>query len=695
MKVTKVVLSLALALSLSSQVNAQNNRKLRLADTAFEAAEYHRAQELYKNAYSSSSDRNEKQEISFKMAECARLTGNYRQAESYYKRTVKMRYEDPVAMLYLAQAQHNLGKFDEALEFYKKYQTAVPGDVRANEGIVACNLAIEWMENPTRYDVINMKSLNSRQNDFSPAYANKDYTQLYFSTTREGVVGARVSKQTGEYFPDIYETNKEKQRKSRKKGAKKEAPKWSDPISIDEEADEIIINTEHEEGVMSLNVRGNIMYYTKADFVKKEYNGRRIYKSRRKGGKWEEGVRVELPVDSLVDVQHPALSPDEKTLYFSAEMEGGYGGADIWYSVYNKRKKNWTKPKNLGPLVNTAGNEAFPYVHQDGTLFFASTGHPGLGGYDVFRVSKDANDQYGPVENMKYPINSTYDDFGLVFEGTEYKNGFLTSNRKGGRGGDDIYSVKLADVIFELKGQVTENEQGKPLVGVNVKLVGSNGTVFDVITDKDGNYEFESKNIEKDVDYELSFGKDTYLPSLENFTTNGLTINDFERTDDGFKYSKTRDVEMKYDREPVVLPLLQFDFASAELRTSAKADLDKLKRVLETNPDLIIELRAHTDHIGGEEANQILSQKRAESCVAYLADLGIASDRMQALGMGETEPYVIKENDGVFKEGDVLTEAYIGKLKRKSDKDKARQYNRRTDFKRVIEEKKAEEFGEY
>ena len=694
MKVTKVVLSLAIALSLTSQLNAQN-RKLRLADTAFESAEYHRAQELYKNAYSKSSDRNEKQEISFKMAECARLTGNYRQAESYYKRTVKMRYEDPVAMLYLAQAQHNLGKFDQALEHYQKYQAAVPGDVRANEGIVACNLAIEWMDNPTRYDVINMKSLNSRENDFSPAYANKDYTQVYFSTTREGVVGARVSKQTGEYFPDIYETNKEKQRRSRKKGAKKAAPKWSDPISIDEKADEIIINTEHEEGVMSLNERGNIMYYTKADFVKKEYNGRRIFKSRRKGGKWEEGQVVELPIDSLVDVQHPAISPDEKTLYFSSEMEGGYGGTDIWYSVYNKRKKNWTKPKNLGPLVNTAGNEAFPYVHKDGTLFFASTGHPGLGGYDVYRSNKDKNDQFGAVENMKYPINSTYDDFGLIFEGDEYKSGFVTSNRKGGRGGDDIYSVKLADVIFKLDGQVTDNELGKPMVGVNVKLVGSNGTVFDVITDKDGNYEFESENIEKEVEYELSFSKETYLSKLENYTTVGLTINDFERTDDGFEYVTSRDVVLTYDREPVVLPHLEFDFASSELRTSAKADLDKLKRVLDTNPDLVIELRAHTDHIGGEEANQTLSQARAQSCVDYLISLGISQERMKALGMGETEPYVIKEDVGAFKKGDVLTETYISKLKRNADKDKARQMNRRTDFKKVVEEKKAVEFGEY
>lgn len=707
MKISKIFLGAALALMTVSASFAQSSKRTRKADEAYKNAEFHKAKELYKLAYSRSGDKNEKKYISFQMAECARLTGNYRQAENYFKRTVKMRYDDPVAILYLAQAQQNLAKYEEAKENYQKYTKIVPNDKRGTEGYEGCVYALDMISNPTRYVVENAKALNSRGLDFSPAWGKKDYTVLFFSTTREGVIGARTSDQTGEYFSDIWATEIEKKRKKRSKSGankKKEGPKWTAPVSLGEfgssDKGEETINTKHEEGSVSLNPRANIMYYTQAVYEKKFYDGRRIFVSKRKGGGWEEGQEVVFPYEKedstlFLDFAHPAIHPDERTLFFVADLEGGYGGTDIWYSIYDKRKKKWTKPKNVGPEVNTAGNEVFPTVHLDGTLFFASTGHAGLGGYDLYRAEMKNSGRYGNVKNMGYPINSSYDDFGLIFKGNDYKEGFMTSNRKGGKGRDDIYTVKLMGTLFKVNGQLIEQEKNEPMAGVTVKLEGSNGQVIDVTTDKEGNYAFDPEQLEKDVDYDLSFIADGYKSNVQKFTTKGLTIADFERTEDGYLHEISVNGKLIRDRLPVVLPRIEYDFNSADLRESAKGDLDHLVRVLETNPELRIKLRSHTDHIGGVARNNELSQQRAQACVDYLISKGIAAERLEAEGLGKSEPYTMPEDHGRLKKGTVLTPKYVSTLPGYWNKI-ARQYNRRTDFTEleplIIKEEK---FGEY
>ncbi len=704
MKISKIFLGSALVLMAASTAVAQSKRT-RKADAAYESAEFHKAKELYKTAYSRSGDKNEKKYISFQMAQCARRTGNYRQAENYFKRTVKMRYDDPIALLYLAQAQQNLAKYDDAKENFTKYSKIVPGDVRGNEGFEGCLYAMEMIANPTQYIVENAKTINSRGLDYSPAWGKKDYSVLFFSTTREGVIGTRTSDQTGQYFADIWATEIEKKRKKRSRSTKKkEGPKWVSPVSLGEfgssDKGEETINTKHEEGAVSLNPRANVMYYSRAVYEKKVYDGRRIFVSKRKGGGWEEGREIVFPYDNgdttnFIDYVHPAIHPDEKTLFFVADLEGGYGGTDIWYSIYDKRKKKWTKPMNAGPEVNTEGNEVFPTVHLDGTLFFSSTGHSGLGGYDLFRAEMKTN-RYGDVKNMGVPVNSSYDDFGLIFKGNDYREGFMTSNRKGGKGLDDIYKVKLLGTLFKVHGQLIDTETNEPMPGVTVKLEGSNGQVIDVSTDKDGNYAFDPEQLEKDVDYDLSFIADGFKGNVQKFSTKNLTINDFEKTDEGYLREVEVNTELIRDRLPVVLPHIEYDFSSADLRPSAMVDLDHLARVLQTNPELRIKLRAHTDHIGNDSGNQELSQKRAQACVDYLISKGIASERLEAEGMGESEPYTMTEEDGYLKKGKKLTAKYVMSIPFKRWSDKARQYNRRTDFETleplVIKEEK---FGEY
>ena len=697
MRLSKIVFLFIATLAISSSSFAQG-RQLKKAEIAYDQYEFHKAMVHFKRAYSKSSDRTQKIEMSFKLAECARRIGNYRQAESYYKRTIKMRYDDPIALLYLAMMQRNLGKFDDAIKTFTQYSEKVPEDVRAQEAIESCELALEWTENPTRYAVSNMKGLNSKNDDRMPAFANNDYTLLLFTTARKGVTGRKISDQTGQFFTDIWATELEKSKKKRGGSSKKQPKaKWTEPLSLGEYfGTEDVINTNSDEGAVALNERGNLMYFTRAMMKKNEAHVPRIYSAIKKGGEWEEPLELSLPIDSSYMVIFPCLSPDEKTLYFVSDMPGGEGDFDIWMSEYNKRKDSWAEPVNLGPEVNTEGPEIAPFLHKDGTLFFASKGHVGMGGFDIFRATKRPSGQFGKVKNMKYPINSSYDDFGIIFSGKDAMNGFYTSNRRGGRGGDDIYEVKLSDLKFKMEGILVDTETSDPLLGVSIHIEGSDGSSFDAITNKDGFFNLGDEAIKQGVEYEVTYSKDSYVTVNDTVTTQDLTIHDFESTDEGFLYTIAVDLSMKVYRLPVVLPQIEYDLGSAELRDMAIKDLDNLVGVLETNPDLRIQLRSHTDFRSGDDFNLVLSQKRADACVSYLIEQGIDATRLEAVGMGESEPLTLQDDRSGFAKGDVLSQEFIESIRSKRRRNLAHQMNRRTDFKELeLDPVDAKKYGSY
>lgn len=696
MRFTKILFLLIATIAISQNSLAQG-KLLKKAHVAFEQYEFHKAMDFYKRAYSKSSDRTQKIEMSFKLAECARRIGNYRQAESYYKRTIKMRYDDPIALLYLAMMQRNLGKFEDAIETFNLYSEKVPEDLRAQEAIEACELAQDWTDNPTRYAVANMKSINSKQDDRMPAFGNKDNTQLFFTTARKGVNGKKLSAQTGQYFTDVWVTELEKSKKKRGKGKKQAKPKWKEPQSLGEFLGvDDVVNTKFDEGAVSLNERGNLMYFNRAMMKKNEAHLPRVFSAIKKGGEWEEPTEISLPVDSNYMVIFPCLSPDEKVLYFVSDMPGGEGDFDIWMSEYNKRKDTWGEPINLGPEVNTDGKEIAPYIHKDGTLFFSSKGHVGMGGFDIFRAIKRPSGQYGKVKNMKYPVNSSYDDFGIIFSGKDAISGFLSSNRKGGRGGDDIYEVKLSDLKFKMEGILIDTESTDPLQGVSIHIEGSDGSSFDAITNKKGFFSFGDEAISQGVEYEVTYTKDTYVTVNDTVSTQELTIHDFETSDEGFLYTIAVDLSMKVYRLPVVLPHIEYDLGSSELREMAMKDLDKLVDVLTTNPDLRIQLRSHTDYRSSDEFNLELSQKRAEACVNYLIEQGIDGGRLEPVGMSESEPITLQEDRKGLKKGDVLTQEFIESIRSRRLRETAHQMNRRTDFKQIesdpVDSKK---YGQY
>jgi peptidoglycan-associated lipoprotein len=338
-----------------------------------------------------------------------------------------------------------------------------------------------------------------------------------------------------------------------------------------------------------------------------------------------------------------------------------------------KEKRNgWSKPINMGPAINTPGDEVFPFLHSDGDLYFASSGHVGMGGLDIFKAIADENGTYTSVTNMKYPINSSADDFGIIVEKSG-ERGYLTSNREGGKGGDDIYQFELPPLEFKLNGILTDSKTGAILTGITVQLINTEGIKSNVVTDNTGRYTADLQPLSS---YEIVVHTEGYLKKTSFVTTENM------------HYNKTFIIDLNVDpiQKEIILPRIEYDFAKWDLREQSIEDLDLLVLTLKDNPNIVIELRSHTDFIGPDKQNNSLSQKRADVCVQYLIDNGIESDRLVAVGMGESEPYTIEKKDGRFKEGDVLTQSYIKKIRFKKNKEKAHQYNRRTSFKVLRED---------
>ena len=637
------------------EVSAQKkSRKMVKADQAFTLEQYNKAAELYQKAYQSTKSRSIKSEIIFKQAECYRFSGNIKRAESYYKRAIKAKYPDVLVYLKYADMLRMNGNYEEAKDQYQKYIQLNPSDVTGEMGLKSCNYAISWLDNRTRYKVEIMPLVNSRFSDFSPSFGNGEYSEIYFTSSRNGGFSNKIDDRTGETFTDLYSS------KLNKKG------KWSVPEMLPEP-----INTEGNEGSVALNKRGTTMYFTKCDVQKKKALGCSIYVSNRKGKIWGPPTLLQIKVDSNTTLGHPTINEDESILIFSSDLSGGYGGKDLWIVKQQKRGK-WSAPVNLGPAVNTKGDEMFPFLHSDGTLYFASTGHIGMGGFDIFKSSLDENDSYSSITNLKYPVNSSGDDFGMIIEKSG-ERGYLTSDRKGGKGGDDIYQFELPPLVLSMKGVVTDSKSGVILTNAKVILSSSEGVAIETKTDNTGSYNFKLDPL---LSYEILVSSEGYLNKSLTETTVGIDENKVFIID----------VVMDPVKKEIILPRIEYDFAKWNLRAKSISDLDMLAEALKDNPNVVIELKSHTDFIGNNKSNLWLSQKRADACVSYLVSIGIAPGQLVAVGSGENEPFVIEKNDGRFKEGDVLTESYINKIKFKKNKKKAHQYNRRTSFKVLRED---------
>jgi len=669
-------------------VVVERHKTTKRADEYFEAKEYTVALEAYSKAYSKEKSRDQKQRISYNMAECYRFTGQCKRAGSYYLRAQKLGYGALAALGYAEMLQCQ-GEYEDAIVAFTEYQKLVPSDPRAEVGINSCRQAAEWEQKGSLFSLDNAKDLNSKKSDYAIAFAGKrgkeDLT-LMISSMRDDATGRKEDGWMGQRFSDIFIIEGQK-KKSRKKKRGKEANANDEIVWGDLEPMSDVINTKDHEGVLTFDSRGKTMYFTKCVKVKNVQMGCAIYTTKKIGQDWANPEPVVIALDSGASVGHPALSPDDKILYFAGELNEGKGGKDIYMTTYNRRAREWNAPQSLN--INTRGDELYPFIHGDGYLYFSSNGRAGMGGFDCFRVKLDDKGMpIGDVENMLSPINSEADDIALRWvPGDNTQKGFVVSNRKGTRGEHDIWYVTEWTKQFEVQGTVVSSKNGRPVKEVTIEVSDKSGNSFTVTTDASGNFSIPKGKLEEDKAYKLNMSRKKFLNAVGDINTEGLSLNDYSRVKEERQYVKSFSLTLKMDpiEVPIVLPNVFFDLAKSELREESKVALDTVYSILVRNPTITIGLRSHTDYRDTDAKNDKLSLARAQSCVDYLIEKGIATDRLTAVGMGEQEPFTIPAGytgygADKFKSGDKLTESFIKRLA-SADQEVANQINRRTDFK--------------
>lgn len=652
----KLALTTTAVIALAFSVTAQKNY-LKDADQAYNTHQYFNAIELYKQAYTKVKKPDAKAKILFRTAESYHAINDLKGAETYYNKAIKAKYPDPVAILKLADCLKAQQKYPEAIVEYNNYKKEMPSDPRGEAGVKSCELAQQWKDAKntpeTRLKVENMALINSKEADFGPAYADKKYTTLYFTSTRQGAQGS-IDVTTGQNKSDIYETKLDKN------------GKWSTPTTL-----ATTVVSKMNEGGAFVSKKGDLMFMTRCPEAKGKQLKCQIYVSKKQGPSWTEPELLPFNIDTI-SFRHAVLSPDGNTLYFDSRLPGGYGGNDLWMSTAEGKGKDktWSQPVNLGPAINTAGNEGYPYMADDNqTLYFSSDTHLGMGGLDLFKATKDANGKFTKApENLKYPMNSAGDDFGIVFEGKKIR-GYFTSNREGGKGSDDIWSFVLPPLNFNLTGTVVSAENNEPVTNALIHLKGSNGDMFEFKTTADGKYNFKLK---ENTSYEVTVATDKNTMS-QTFKLGFLANKDMGKlttVDENESKDFVKDFALTPVKAEIRFPAVLYDLGKATLRPESKDSLNFLYQTLIDNPTIVIELQAHTDSRGSDAKNLKLSEDRAKSCVDYLVnEKKIPIARLMSKGWGEKK-LLVKDD-------------VIAKAKTKEEKEALHQKNRRTVFRIV------------
>ena len=640
-----------LFLLIVSSLYSCKSAKLSDAEEKQRIGEYYEAAAIYRKVYTKTSPkkRDLRGYIAYRMAECNRLINNTAKATSAYMNAIRYDYPDSTVYLRMGQMLQKTGRYPEAIKNYDIYMENDPSNLLAINGIQGCELAPGWKKNPTRYEVRRMDKFNSRRGEFSPMLAGDKYDQLYFASSRSKDKDAKVSAITGQNNNNLFLVKQDE------KGA------WLAPVELEDE-----VNTEYDEGTPSFSPDGNTMYYTYCAQDPEGPRNAEIYRANRSSAKWGKGTRATIVKDSVTALGHPSISPDGKYLYFVSDAVGGFGGKDIFRA--RVAGNDFGPMENLGEEINTPGDEMFPYVRDSVTLYFASNGHPGMGGLDLFKATQDSTGKW-KVENLGAPINSMADDFGITFAGKE-ERGFFCSNRNDARGYDHIYSFERPTITIFIEGIVNDVDE-YPIEDATVRIVGKDGLNVKVPVKKDGTYRVE---LERDIRYVMMASARGYLNQNYELHTGPEEKNE----------TYIVDFFLSPISKPVVIDNIFYDFDKATLRPESKKALDEMIKMLNDNPNVTIELGAHTDRKGTDQYNERLAQRRAQSVVDYLIAGGIEAARLEAKGYGESVPKTINKKMAkqfdFLKEGDVLTEEFILALP-PEQQEIADQINRRTEFK--------------
>jgi peptidoglycan-associated lipoprotein len=713
MNIKRIVFFLVIGLSFSCF--AQKQSLTEKADEAFTNKQYTIAVDLYAKAYAKvKANRQEKDRILFQQAECYRYMDNKEKAIKTYQRLVKAKYyqTQPKIYLYMADFQRFLSDWDNAEMNYKEYLKLVPKDQLAKIRLESIPLAKKWMASPTHHDIKEEKNLNTEWNDWKPIFDdNKECNSITFSSSRPNDESKDKDAWTGEYFSDIYASSKLK------------SGLFGEASSLTVAG----VNTAANEGELVKIVNGKTTHYyfsrcnikknlqlncaiysspieptktkgkkttttakdeqtTKDEKTTKDTKNTKNTKNDKKNENTTEQFTMLDLGDTAYNYFHPAVTSDELTIYFSSNRPGGEGDYDIWKATRKSVNEPFSNVTNLGKAINTAGKEEFPTLRTDTRLYYSSDGLAGMGGYDLF-YTENVNGEWSEPQNLKYPINTPYDEIGIIFNYNEdesaaaEESGYFSSNREGGTGGYDIYSFYRAPMLFTLSGKVKDDKSMQPISGAKVKLIGDDNTQIETRTDTKGDYNFDKSKIKYNVNYKIQVSQIDYMNTEGKESTVGLTtskdlVHNFQLT--------------PIPKEPIVLPEIRYDLAKWDLKDQYQDSLSDLLVILVNNPTYVIELASHTDSRPFPKiTNDTLSQRRAESVVEFLHARGIERERLVAKGYGDRVPRTLNRECTVvwgkktykFPKGITLTDDYINHLRTRDEREAAHQLNRRTEFK--------------
>ena len=646
------------------------NARIKKADKKYAIGEYYEAGEIYRQTYRriSTKDKALRARVAFMQGESHRILNNNK-AVSAYKNAIRNNYPDSLVYLHYAQVLQYQGKYKEAIKQYDIYLLTHPNDYVAQAGKYACMQVETWKKETSRYKVTLAKEFNEkRTSSFAPAFTTEDGDALVFTSNRQEKSTdkkkkVRTSPVTGVANYNLYSARKNAA------GVWEEIELCQGLYEEPEGEGGEDGGTQKKKGAPELGVccfspDGKTMYYTFSCPVNGQDLGAKIYVSTRAGGEWSEGRELQLFKDSSITVGHPTLNATGDTLYFVSDAPDGFGGKDIYMAVQNGN--DWTDIKNLGSKVNTADDELFPYMRQDGRLYFSSKGHPGYGGLDLFyAIPKDTT---WSIYNMGTPFNTQNDDFGITFAGTT-ENGFFSSNRGQKKGYDQIYSFILPSMEFLVEGNVYDTN-GEHLSEATIRLVGDDGTNVKAQIRRDGSYRLK---LQKDTRYVMLATSRGFLNQKQELSTVGMTDS----------YSYQQNFSLAPISKPVKMSNVFYEFGKWTLTADSEKGLNDLVQLLNDNPNITIELSAHTDMVGNDASNKQLSLRRAQSVVDYLIQHGIDSERLTPVGYGEEKPVVVddalnKQYTFLPKE-QVLDEAFITTLSA-DQQEICNSLNRRTEF---------------
>ena len=628
-------------------------RSIKRGDAAMAIGEYCEAAAQYKKGYSRipPTDRKRRGEVAYKMGDAFRRYGNTARALGAFRNAARYGQNDTLTQFYIGELLRMQGDYRGAEKAYQTYLDSFPSDERARQMLQSLSEATGIKERGSAYTVKMETMFSGSRSDYAPAYNGDEATTLYFSTTRPAVTGSDLSGITGMKPGDIYMVRKD------------EKGKWKSPEPV-----EGGLNTENDEGATAFSSDGKTMYLTVCRTDPQYPRMAEIWTSQRADAGWGKPAALKITADTLSSYAHPAPSPDGRWLYFTSDMPGGYGGTDLWRARMDAHGVG--SIENLGPEINTEGNECFPAFRPSGELYFSSDGRtPSLGGLDLYRAKQDTITEHWTVVHLPAPMNSPADDFGITFEGW-HNRGYFSSNRStGGRGWDKIYSFSYPEVLQTVKGWVYEQD-GYELPEALVYIVGNDGTNEKLSVKSDGSFEMA---VTPGVDYLLLATCKGYLNFRNNLHADSIEV----------EHQHVLQFPLPSINVPVLVRNVFYEFDKADLTPESTAALDRLTNMLKENPNVTIELAAHCDYRGNDDYNLRLSQRRAESVVRYLTEHGIEAERLTAKGYGETVPKIVNkkllETYPFLHEGDTLTVPYILALPA-DQQEVCNALNRRTEF---------------